>query len=259
MLPVEQCTGSTAMNTPGMKVGELARRTGVSVRTLHWYEEVGLLRPTTRTETGHRLYGTADLARLQQIRSLQALGLSLEEIGRCLAREDFDPLALLAQHQQRVADQIARHRDLLERLQGLHRLLARAETVSAEDFLAAIEAMTMIEKYYTPEQLEQLKQRRETLGEERIREVEAEWPRLIAAVREEKAKGTPPADPRMQELATRWLGLVREFTGGDPGIARSVQRVWQEEKDVGQQFCLGGDMQELMAYVQEAAAARPAE
>jgi len=90
----------------------------------------------------------------------------------------------------------------------------------------------MFEKYFTPEQLAQMQQRREQIGEDHIREVEAEWPRLIAAVRAEMEKGTDPADPAVQQLARRWNELVKEFTGGDPAIARGVGRVYKEEPGV---------------------------
>lgn len=62
------------------KVGDLAGRTGLSVRTLHHYDEIGLLSPSGRTGSGHRLYSAEDVLRLQRIRSLRALGFSLEEI-----------------------------------------------------------------------------------------------------------------------------------------------------------------------------------
>jgi MerR HTH family regulatory protein len=70
------------------KVGELAGRTGLSVRALHHYEEIGLLVPSGRTRAGHRLYAEAEVLRLQQIVSLRALGFSLAEIRGCL---DDDP------------------------------------------------------------------------------------------------------------------------------------------------------------------------
>ena len=62
------------------RVGELARRTGLSVRTLHYYDEIGLLLPSRRTDGGHRLYTAGDVLRLQRIRSLQHLGFTLREI-----------------------------------------------------------------------------------------------------------------------------------------------------------------------------------
>ena len=107
-----------------------------------------------------------------------------------------------------------------------------------------------IEKHYTIGQLEQLDRRKQELGRERIREVEAEWPRLIEQVEAEMAAGTDPADERVQELARRWMGLVEEFTGGDPGIRQSLGNVWREEESTG-----GMDtdhMGELMNYIGKA-------
>ena len=77
------------MESTAMKVGELARKTGVSVRTLHYYNEIGLLSPSLRTEAGHRLYAAGDIVRLQQVRSLRQPGFSLEEIRGRLEHPDF--------------------------------------------------------------------------------------------------------------------------------------------------------------------------
>ena len=51
----------------------------------------------------------------------------------------------------------------------------------------------------------------------------------MAEVQTEMDNGTDPADPRVQELARRWMGLVAEFTGGDPGITASVKAMWRNE------------------------------
>jgi hypothetical protein len=90
----------------------------------------------------------------------------------------------------------------------------------------------MFEKYFTPEQMDRIAKRRELLGDERIREVEAEWPRLMEEVRAEMAKGTDPSDPRVQALAQRWQALLEEFTGGDPGIVASLKRMHEQETTV---------------------------
>jgi hypothetical protein len=83
-----------------------------------------------------------------------------------------------------------------------------------------------------------MQKRREQIGEDHIREVEAEWPTLIAAVRAEMAKGTDPSDPAVQQMARRWKELVKEFTGGDPAIARGVTRVYKEGPGVAQRMNL---------------------
>lgn len=96
----------------------------------------------------------------------------------------------------------------------------------------------MFEKYYTKEQLEALQRRAAELGDAHIREVEAEWPRLIANVRREMQCGTDPRDPRMQALARRWSELVNEFTGGDPEITQSLKNVYQNEPGIASERSL---------------------
>ncbi len=93
------------------------------------------------------------------------------------------------------------------------------------------EVSERLHKYYVPEQLEYLEQRRNEVGEVRIREAEAEWAGLIEQVRAEMEAGTDPSNERVQALARRWMGLVREFTGGDPGIERSLSTMWQQEEE----------------------------
>ena len=238
-----------------LKVGELAKRTGVSVRTLHHYDEIGLVRPTHRTPTGHRLYGAEDVARLQQVKSLRQLGLSLDEVRACLDRPDHSARRVIGLHLARLREQIALQQRLYARLDGLARWLDAtggadaAGSASIDELTQIVEMMTMVESYYTPEQLEWLKQRRETVGEERIREVEAEWPRLIAEVRAELERGTDPADPRVRALARRWTGLVEEFTGGNPEIAAAASKIYADQAPVARQM---GIDRELTAYVERA-------
>src|SRR3954464_5955502 len=80
----EAPAGGIAMRFEALKVGELARRTGLTTRTLHHYDEIGLLKPSLHTEAGHRLYTADDVARLQQVLSLRQLGFALEEVRACL-------------------------------------------------------------------------------------------------------------------------------------------------------------------------------
>src|SRR5882724_331240 len=88
------------------KVGELAARTGLTVRTLHHYDQIGLLCPSGRTGSGHgsghRLYTAADVARLQQILSLKMLGFGLEQVAEYLTRADYDPRQVVRLHLERV-------------------------------------------------------------------------------------------------------------------------------------------------------------
>jgi MerR family transcriptional regulator, thiopeptide resistance regulator len=238
------------------KVGELAKQTGLTVRALHHYDEIGLLTPSRRSASGYRLYDGDDISRLLQILSLRQLGFSLDEIRDSLAKPDLSLPRVLELHIARLRDGIELQRKLCSRLEAVAERLRSSEVVSVEEFLETMEAMmdaeTMFEKYYTQEQLQQLEERKKMLGEERIRQVEQEWPQLIAQVREEMAKGTDPASETMQRLSKRWMELVQEFTGGDPGITQSLKNLYQGESSVQQRNGLDPG---IFAYVQQAVAA----
>lgn len=215
------------IQSTAMKVGELAKLTGISVRTLHYYDEIGLLSPSGRTGAEYRLYAEADIGRLQQIMSLRQLGFSLLEIRECLQRPDFSLHNTIQLHITQLRTQIELSHKLLHRLEAINSHSATSVTV--EDLIQTIEAITMFEKYYTQEQLETLKQRRESVGEERIKQVETEWQQLIEQARMFMEKGADPASETVQNLAQRWQGLIDEFTGGNSGIEQSLNTMYQQE------------------------------
>lgn len=101
-------------NTKAYKVKDVALMTGVSVRALHYYDEIGLLKPGERTEAGYRLYVENDLLRLQQILIGRSTGLSLEDIRKSLDDPDFD-----------YARSLRRQREtLVEKLSDTHKMIA---------------------------------------------------------------------------------------------------------------------------------------
>jgi MerR family transcriptional regulator, thiopeptide resistance regulator len=218
------------------RIGEVAAATGLTVRTLHHYDEIGLLAPSARSEAGYRLYGDDDVARLYRIVAFRRLGFALDEIGALLDGE----VALRSRLRARLTR-------LLDALEG-------ANGAGTDLFLDAIEGMTMAEKYYTPEQLEQLEQRRTAMGAKGMRRAEADWAALIAEAEAERAAGTPPTDPRAQELAERWAALIAEFTGGDMGIHASLNTMYETEG--AERASRGALSPELMAWMGEAVAAR---
>lgn len=233
------------------KVGELAKQTGLTVRTLHHYDQIGLLSPSHRTAAGHRLYVEGDVGRLQQVVSLRSLGFALDDI-RAVLRDGMAPLEVVRMHAARLREQIRAQQQLADRLDRVAAGL-RDHRVSPDDLIHAIEETTRMEQYYTPEQMEKLNHRREILGDDRIRQVEAEWPRLMDEVRTEMQAGTDPATPRVQELARRWMALLAEFTGGDAGIERSARAVWDNESNVN--GIDAAEMREMMGYIGRAKAA----
>ena len=227
------------------------------MRTLHYYDEIGLLSPSRRTDSGPRLYTAGDVVRLQRIKSLQQLGFTLREVRECLDRPGFPLQRVIQLHLSRLKERIELERRLCDLLERVAARLSSGEEISSGEFvdtvMEVIEMSERLDKYYTPEQLEYLERRRREVGEERIREAEAEWAELIAAVRAEMEAGTDPSTERVQALARRWMGLVEEFTGGDPGIERSVGNMWRQEDDI--HGIDTAEMRGMMSYVSEAMAA----
>src|SRR3954470_24599201 len=236
------------------RIGEVAAATGLTVRTLHHYDEIGLLAPSARSEAGYRLYGDDDVRRLYRIVAFRRLGFALDEIGALLEGDGGDPRAVIRAQLERLDAEVALRARLRARLTRLLDALDGANGAGADLFLDAIEGMTMAEKYYTPEQLEQLEERRTALGDEAIRRAEADWAALIAEAEELRASGAAPTDPRAAALADRWAALVAQFTAGDTGIHDSLNRMYETE---GSQTASRGAMSgELFAWMGEAVAAR---
>jgi DNA-binding transcriptional MerR regulator len=253
---VRNSNSEAAMKFEAMKVGELAKRTGLTVRTLHHYDEIGLLKPSLHGGSGYRLYTAADLARLQHVLSLRQLGFSLDEIRDCLSRADFAPLEVTRLHLSRLREQIDLQQKLCERLETIAAHFDAAEEVSADEFLQTIEAIMMTEKYFTPEQQELIKASREKLGEKKLQEQQEAWAKLIAEIRAEKDAGTDPAAANVQALAKRWTRLVEWSTGGDDGIKQSIKRLWDEQGDaLAEQHGAQYDPRPVFDYIERALAA----
>jgi DNA-binding transcriptional MerR regulator len=248
------------MGFEALKVGDLARRTVLTVRALHHYDAIGLLKPSLHTEAGYRLYTAGDIARLQQVLSLRQLGFSLEEVRACLDRPGFSPLEVIGLHVARLREQIEAQRILCERLETLAVHVRAAGEVSADEFLRTIEEMTMLEalaeKYFTPEQLQVIRERREQAGREHLERMQKTWAEVIALIRAEMEKGTDPAEAKVQALVRRWQDLLNQSTGGDPGIKQGMKRLWEEQGDqLAAQFGSQYDSRPIWGYIDRAIAA----
>src|SRR6476469_4587896 len=173
------------------KIGELARRTGLTVRTLHHYDEIGLLSPAERSDGGHRVYDEAGVQRLYRIVSLRSLGFPLDAIAQALDSQAFDPAQAVDDHLRRLEAQIAQEQQLVHRLKTLR------DRLDADDFLTTIEELTMRERYYTPAQ------RRQALCQDALQALEREWAEIFATLRKEMDEGTDPADPRRTPIGER--------------------------------------------------------
>lgn len=129
------------------KVGELAKNTGLSVRTLHYYDQIGLLVPSRNKGNGHRLYTETDIVRLQQVVALKHLGFSLEEIKECLQGKGYAPGRVISLHIQQLRNLIKSQQNLCRRLEIIEESLHNQKEVTPEQFIEIIEAIKCSEKY----------------------------------------------------------------------------------------------------------------
>ena len=224
------------------RVGEVADLTGVSIRTLHHYDEIGLLRPAAHSESGYRLYSEQDLLCLQQVLTLRYLGFALKQIRELLRQPDFDLVASMRIQRRALRDRIS----ALERIEAsLGELVDRRLAHGRWDWDLVIQASAVVqdglaqkgekmEAYYTPEQRAQFKELGEKVGPAVIRDVEERWTALLAEVRANR--DLDPASPQAQELADRWDQLTEATMShyrAYPELMQAIGENYQQGKFEG--------------------------
>lgn len=212
-----------------LKVGEVARQTGLTVRALHHYEEIGLLKPSGRSDAGFRLYNLDDLMQLQKIKSLQQLGFSLKEIIHMMQVGTDSLSDIIHQHLENLTLQMEKQQALIKRLRELANMLQHKTPPSVGLLLDTLRMTVMYEKYYTPKQLEELAERKKELGDDAISNAQEEWQKIFEQFRELQQKNEPASGEAAQKLASRSHALVEMFTGGDPAIEQSLQNMVHKE------------------------------
>ncbi len=206
-----------------LKVGELAKRSGLTVRTLHHYHAIGLLTPSARADNGYRLYGRDDIARLHQIQALRRFGLPLAEIGAYLDQPGTPLDEIIARQIAMLDRQIQQAARLRERLAQLQGQLAMGTEPELADWLTTLELMTMYDKYFSQEELARLPM----YG--RSRDGDADWIALIQEVRQQMDSGAPPEDAQPQALALRWMTLLLRDTNRDPRLLVKLNQMHEQE------------------------------
>jgi DNA-binding transcriptional MerR regulator len=210
------------------RAGEFAALSRISVRTLHHYDRIGLLRPSAHSDGGHRLYAEPDLLRLQQVLTLRYLGLPLRQIGELLDRPDFDLVASLRIQRGALRDRIAE----LERIAAaLDELVERRLATGRWTWELVVKASTAIhdglaekgekmKEYYTPGQLQQFAELANLVPPGERAGIERQWSTLITEVR--SSRHLDPASAEAQVLADRWDALVQATFRGNQELMAAV-------------------------------------
>jgi MerR family transcriptional regulator, thiopeptide resistance regulator len=223
-----------------LKVGELAKRSGLTVRTLHHYDAIGLLTPSARADNRYRLYDRDDIARLHRIQALRGFGLSLAEIGAYLSRPDPSLTDLIARQIASLDAQIDEAASLRARLETLHGMLTKGEEPALADWLTTLEMMTMFDRYFSREELERLPMVRQT------RTQPSDWTHLVADVRALMEADVPPADARARALADRWMTLLARDTDNDARLFAKLNHMHEQEPSMQQSIGISTQMRDYV-------------
>src|SRR5215210_6070773 len=219
------------------RVGEVATLTRVSVRTLHHYDRIGLLRPALHSAGGYRLYGESELFRLQQILTLRYLGFPLQQIGELLDRDDFDLVASLRVQRQVLHDRIAELERISSAISDLvDQRLATGEW-SWQLVIAASQAVGVgltrgeetMDAYYTPQQMTRFEEACRATPQEEIEAIEEGWAALLAEIRAARAADLDPASAEARALADRWVELSRRTIQHFPDDLRDAIKANYEQ------------------------------
>ena len=243
------------------RVQEFAALAGVTVRALHHYDRLGLLKPV-RTEAGYRLYGLRDFERLEQIVALKFLGIPLKQIWTLFHREALAlPEAL--RMQRRVLEEKRRLLDsainAIREAEQATRPGERPDSAVLKKIIEVIEMqdnMDWSKKYYSEEAQAKIEDRKQLWSPENQERWSREWSELFRDV--EAALGEDPAGAKAQGLAARWKKLVEGFTGSDPQITAGLSKLHQDRANWPanmQQRMQPFSNKKVWEFIQKAAAA----
>ncbi len=187
-------------------VGDLARLTGVTVRALHHYDEIGLVRPSQRTHAGYRLYTDADVLRLQQVLLFRELGLPLDEIASAIDattnREE-----LLRQHRSVLLAKRSRLDAMLAALDAALVAVQKGTTMQPDDVKQLFDGFDPSEyeeeardRWGDTDAYKESMRRTKTYGKAQWTQIQSDWGAIYARMADQMKAGTPVTDPSVQAL-----------------------------------------------------------
>ncbi|MCL1863699.1 MAG: MerR family transcriptional regulator [Defluviitaleaceae bacterium] len=210
-----------------MRIGELAKKTGVTVRTLQYYDKEGLLAPSGESDGGMRLYTDKDAVRLMQILMMKELGLSLSQIKQRLTHMNTsdDVISVLAEQANDISKKIEQLTDSLSAIEALREEIIQMETVDFRRYAAILFNLQMKNENY--QMLKYFDNKNFEKFSERLGAVDAiEFIKITNSINNQASvfykKGIPPESEEVQKFAkSYWEGMMK-FYGGDMDSLREM-------------------------------------
>lgn len=251
--------GAMAETTGRWTVGDIAATSGLTVRTLHHWDEIGLVSPQARGAGGRREYSEQDLGRLSVVLTLRQMGLDLTSIRTCLDA-GLDPVRVLTDHLgqlERALAALTRLRDQVSRFVAV----GAGQDLSADpaEMLRLMQATRseadgVLERYLSAEQRERIASGAAEVGPALAYVMEVEWPQLYRRAEELRLAGAGPGDPRVQEVAGRMEQLSARVAADAADAGAAVREAWRAEpaKMSGESEQVAGPWRQLAEFVDEA-------
>ena len=230
-------------------VKEVARLSGVSVRTLHHYDEIGLLVPSARTEAGYRLYDDRDLLRLQQILIGRTQGLSLEEIRRGLDDPKLDRRAALLEQRAHLAERVKETQAMIRAVDSALAALEAGGRGGQMDITEIFEGFNPAEHEEEAEQRWGHTEAYRASARRTKSYTPADWERINAAPRGisadaagARAHGPRPDAPEVMNIAERHRRSIdRWFYPCEPGMHAGLADLWEGDERFRANIDRGGE------------------
>jgi MerR family transcriptional regulator, thiopeptide resistance regulator len=212
-----------------LTIGDIAKATGVSVRRLHHYDKLGLLKPSARSDAKYRLYAPEDLIRLQLIVTLKQMGFTLAQIRVILADKASNMQSNLEKQLSLLQSQLSQHQLIYDRVKAVYQLAMSSGDLSPDNIHNTMETIKMLETYYTDEQRQQLMARDLYQDPKASAEFSARWAAVFAGLEDLQKAGIEAKDPLTKRYIDQAVELVGIFTDGDKGIEDSLNKMYETE------------------------------
>ncbi|MGE5465206.1 MAG: MerR family transcriptional regulator [Syntrophothermus sp.] len=189
-------------------VNQLSKLAGITPRTLHHYDEIGLLKPSRVGENGYRYYGEESVLRLQQILFYRELGMPLEDIKKIMGRRDFDVLGALHSHKEALQTQVTRLNRLIHTVDNTINHLKGNIIMSEKGLFAGFSEAEQeqyaaeAEKMYDPETVRESNRKWKGYSAAKKEAILAEGNAIYTDMIAAMPKGA--ASPEAQAIVGRW-------------------------------------------------------
>ncbi len=216
-----------------LSIRQLAQAARVSVRTLHYYDQIGLLTPARQEGNNYRTYDNTAILRLQQILFYKEMGFELEKIKAILDNPNFDFLAALTQHRQAVQGKLEQMRTLLATIEKTIEQIKGNRTMTHSEYFNGIsdEQQAAYEKEaakkWGPEIVKESNRRYKALSTAERNQLMHNGERITLALRD--AMGQGPASPAVQELVRQWQEYINFFYDCTPEILSGLGQMYVED------------------------------